>query len=184
MRSLRVVALCALVVFSGCSASSQRGNVDLSVCGATNVGEQEPLGQRGRWRSVPYAQQRNRYQRSRPEVFAGTYLSGSHVFVGFTEDVCKNVQEFRKGLSEPWRVRGFKARFSFRRLRQAQQCVVEMRHDERLGFSGVGADVFRNQTGVMLKEDSEDRRELIESECGEAEGEDLFYFEEGTYGST
>jgi hypothetical protein len=99
--------------------------------------------------------------------------------VGFTRDVCENLREFRQGLPDPWRVQAFEANFSYRRLRDAQKCVWRMVDDDWLGLSGVGTDVFRNQTAVMLEQDTEDRRSLIQSECGEDDSEDLLYFEEG-----
>ena len=178
MRRFLQVLLC-LVLSLAASAVPAAATEDLDRCGAITVSERPRLGQRGNWDSRPYARRHNRFLRTRPRVFASGYLAGKHFYVGFTEDVCANLRDFRKGLPQPWRVRAFKAKFNYRRLRKAQRCVAELMGNERLSVSAVGADVYRNMTSVMLERNTKRRRTIIRERCGASRAQ-ILYFEEGT----
>ena len=152
---------------------------DLSRCGAIRLDERPPLGKTGRWNDRPYVRRHNRFLDTHADVFASGYLAGKHFYVGFTQEVCKNLREFRRGLPDRWRIRAFKANFTYLRLRRAQRCVTELFSREWLGISAVGADVYRNKTSVMLERNSKRRRRFIRNECGTS-ARPILYFEEGT----
>lgn len=179
MRTLSSLVLSATLVLGLVGPVAPVTAEDLSRCGAIKLSERPPLGKTGNWNDRPYVRRHNRFLETRPGVFASGYLAGKHFYVGFTHDVCKNLRDFRRGLPDRWRVRAFKADFTYRRLRRAQRCVTELFGREWLGISAVGADVYRNKTSVMLERNTKRRRRFIRNECG-VSGTPILYFEEGT----
>ena len=178
MRKLPAIFITAALALQGLVLPAHAAE-NLDRCGATTLGEAPRPGKTGNWDDAPYVRRHNRFLREQPDVFASGYLSGRHFYVGFTHDVCDNLQDFRRGLPDRWRVRAFKADFTYRRLRRAQHCVTEMFGNEWLGISAVGTDVFRNKTNVMLENNTERRRRYIRRRCGASKGR-ILYFTEGT----
>ena len=178
MRRLPAVLAAIALALHGLVLPAAAGE-DLDRCGASTLDEAPRAGKTGNWDEEPYVRRHNRFLRERPKVFASGYLSGRHFYVGFTHDVCDNLRDFRRGLPERWRVRAFKADFTYRRLRRAQRCVTELFSQDWLGISAVGVDVVRNKTDVMLENNTERRRRYIRGRCGASKGR-ILYFTEGT----
>lgn len=154
----------ASAVFGGLEADATEGE-NLSRCDAVTLEDRPPLGGGG-FNSKPYQRRHNRWIEEHPHVFASGYLSGKRFYVGFTRNVCDNLQRFRRGLEDPWRVRAFHADWTYRQLRRAQRCVTDLFEKRWLKISAVGVDVWRNKLEVMLEENTERRRNYIRNRCG------------------
>ena len=144
-------------------------------CGAIALDERPPLGQKGSYDVRPYQRRHNRYLEHHPQVFASGYLSGDHFYIGLTHRVCMHLKKFKAPLDKPWRVRAFKADWTYRELRRAHNCVRDLNWD-RLGIQGAGVDVYRNKDSVMFKNDKPWRRRAVLRRCGTVD----FRFTEGT----
>ena len=172
-RALLVTLVSISLLIPGVPAGAE----DLSRCGAVTVEDRPKLGgQKGNWDYSPYQERHNVYLREHPEIFASGYIAGRYFYVGFTEDACANLREFRDGLPEKWRVRAFHANWTFRELRQAQKCVNPYFENEWLNIQGTDTDVWRNKAWVMFKRNTEKRRRFILKRCGTVD----FKFVEGT----
>lgn len=158
---MSVVLLATLMVPAAATAGE-----DLSRCDAVELKDRPRLGQSENWNYRRYQRRHNEYQRNHPEVFAGGYLSGKHFYVGFTHDVCAHLKRFRRGLPDKWRARAFHAKWTFRELRRAQECINEHFDNRWLNMQGTGTDVWRNKVEVMFKRNTERRRRYIERRCG------------------
>ena len=158
-----VVVLASAVLMTGVASSSE--DEDLSRCGAVTLENRPPLGGGG-FDVRPYQRRHNRWLKEHPKVFASGYLSGKRFYVGFTHDVCDNLQRFLRGLDNPWRVKAFKADWTYRQLRRAQRCVSDLFDKRWLKISATGTDVWRNKLEVMLEENTERRRNYIRNQCG------------------
>lgn len=139
---------------------------EVSRCGAVELKDRPRLGHSGDWDTRRYQRRHNEYQRNHPDVFASGYLSGRYFYVGFTEDVCRNLRRFRNGLPEKWRVQAFRANWTYRELKRAQRCVNDHFDNRWLGMSMTSVDVWRNKLEVMLEKDTARRRRYIEQRCG------------------
>ena len=164
----RTILLCAallaasLIAPTGATATGTH-----SKCGAVELEDRPRLGQSSRWNHKYHQRRLNVYQHNHPEVFASGYLSGEHFYVGFTENVCWHLDNFKDGLRDgKWRVKAFHADWTFVELRSAQRCANRYFDNRWLNMQGTGVDVWRNKLEVMFKRNTESRRNFIESRCG------------------
>lgn len=172
---MRRMLVCVALLATSLVPSVALAEEDLSRCGAIELEDRPKLGQSRNWDYSRYQRRHNEYQRNHPDVFASGYLAGRHFYVGFTEDVCRHLKRFRKGLPEKWRVRAFHANWTYRQLRHAQKCANEYFDKRWLNMSATSTDVWRNKVEVMFEKNTERRRRFIRRECGTVD----FRFTEG-----
>lgn len=173
---MRRVVGAVLVVLTAVPLATAGAAREGEECGAITVRERPKLGDRTRgfdW--DPYIRVSNRYLRRHPDVYASGYLAGKHMYVGFTDDVCRRLRHMRGQVEQRWRLRAFVAGYSYAELERANACVGELAGRRRLAITGWGPDVYRNRLMVMLRKRTERRERVIRRECRQA----AIYFREG-----
>jgi len=143
--------------------------------------ELPPFGGDGGSMNVdPVLEQIHDYGVRHRDVYAGAFISGRYVVVGFTQDVEQNLRILQSVVGQTVQLRGVMAEFSFEKLKQTVENIskdMRMWQSRGIDISSVSIDEYQNRVAVTLSEASEAAMSALQ----DAYGREMLTFSEGTF---
>ncbi len=105
-----------------------------------------------------YMTQIQAYGAQYPDIYAGAFLSGTDIFVGFTASPVENLRAVQKMLGPDAKLKAFKAEFSREALMQLTTTIgrdLASWRQRGIAISAVSVNEYRNRVEVMLVKVSE-----------------------------
>jgi hypothetical protein len=119
------------------------------------------------------------YGSRHPDTYAGAFLSGTEIFIGFTANAAQNLVALQEMVGSSAHLRAFKAEFSKEALQQlATRIDQDWERLQQLGIhiSAVSVSEYRNRVEVSLTDISERAVAALRK----AYGSGMLVFSEGT----
>jgi len=119
------------------------------------------------------------YGRVHEDTYAGSFVSGPYIFVGFTSEASTNFAALQARLGSSVPVKVFQAQFTLatlaRTVDRISQDIASWRK-RGIEISAVWVDEYRNRVQVALANVSDDTMVVLKSTYG-----DMLAFSEGTF---
>lgn len=119
------------------------------------------------------------FGREHDAFYAGAFLSGQEIFVGFTDDVLAQTERLQRTIGPFPRLRAFQADFAYKTLVAAMEDIARNMNDWRrrgITISAIALDEYRNRIAITVTKTSSTALASLQKMYG-----DIFIFSEGQF---